>query len=184
LFLTKNFLIIYLTLATALFMLEFPLTPRRVSLFNVFAIGVPAMVIAFSNTNTARVRRFFTELVSYVAISALVMVVFGHLHSDPMVIVSVLVLASIGNFLVAAGRNWKYFALAVAMIAVYAVAVTITGDGWLLRLLRVYYEIVPLSGSGLRSALVSGVIAALVLGLAQWARAKVLAFILRSSGAV
>src|SRR5215472_1587032 len=79
LFLTKNFLVVYLTLAAALFALDFPLTPRRVSLFNIFAIGIPAMVIAFSNRDTARVPRFFVELISYVSISAAVMVVFASL---------------------------------------------------------------------------------------------------------
>jgi cation-transporting ATPase E len=172
LFLTKNFLVIYLTLASALFLLEFPLTPRRVSLFNVFAIGVPAMVIAFSNTNTARVRRFFVELISYVSISALVMVVFGYLSRDPMVMVSVMVLAAIGNFMVVAGRNVKYMAVALAMIAVYVVAVTLTGDGWLLRLIHGYYEIVPLNESGLKAAVLYGVLAGMILEIAQWVRAR------------
>jgi cation-transporting ATPase E len=172
LFLTKNFLVIYLTMAAALFMFEFPLTPRRVSLFNVFAIGIPAMVIAFSNTNTARVRRFFVELISYVAISALVVVAFAYWSSDPMVMVSVMVMASIGNFLVAGGRRWKYIAVAAAMIAVYTVVVTVSGDGWLLRLIHVYYEIVPLNSAGLRTAAEYGAGAAVVLAAAQWVRAR------------
>jgi cation-transporting ATPase E len=174
LFLTKNFLVIYLTLAAALFALEFPLTPRRVSLFNVFAIGIPAMVIAFSNTSTARVRRFFVELVSYVAISALIMVIFAHAGSDPMVMVSVMVVAAIGNFLVVGGWNPKYTAIAVAMFAVYALAVTLTGDGWLLRLVHAYYEILPLNETGLRAAVEYGLGAAAVIAMAQWLRARLL----------
>jgi cation-transporting ATPase E len=172
LFLTKNFLVIYLTLAAALFMLEFPLTPRRVSLFNIFAIGIPAMVIAFSNTNTARVLRFFVELISYVAVSALAMAVFTYLSRDPMVMVSIMVLTSIANFLVVGGRSLKYLAVASAMIAVYALAVTITGDGWLLRFIHVYYEIAPMKPSDLWTAAEYGAAAAAALAIAQWVRAR------------
>ena len=175
LFLTKNFLVIYLTLAAALFMLEFPLTPRRVSLFNIFAIGIPAMVIAFSNTNTARVRRFFVELISFVAVSALAMAVFTYLSREPMVMISVMVLTSIGNFLVVGGRSLKYLAVALAMIAVYALAVTITGDGWLLRFIHVYYEIAPMKPSDLWTAAEYGAAAAVALAIAQWMRARLLA---------
>lgn len=170
LFLTKNVLVIYLTLAAALFALQFPLTPRRVSLFNVFAIGIPAMVIAFSNRNTARVRRFFVELISYVAVSALVMVVFGYLGGSAMVMVSIMVMASIANFLIVAGRSAKYVAIAAAMIAIYALAVTVAGDGWLLRLLHAYYEITPLNAGEWRVVAMYGALAAAVLALAQWIR--------------
>jgi len=170
LFLTKNCLVIYLTLAAALFALEFPLTPRRVSLFNVFAIGIPAMVIAFSNRDTARVRRFFVELISYVAISAAIMVVFGYLGSDPMVMVSIMVIAAIANFLIVAGRGAKYIAIAAAMLVFYALAVSLTGNGWLLRLVRAYYEISPLDAEAWQAVGKYGSIAALGLGLAQWAR--------------
>ena len=38
LFLTKNFLVIYLSLFSLFFLLEFPLTPRRVALINIFTI--------------------------------------------------------------------------------------------------------------------------------------------------
>jgi cation-transporting ATPase E len=174
LFLTKNFLVIYLTLAAALFALDFPLTPRRVAMFNIFAVGIPAMVIAFTNTNTARVRRFFAELVSFVALSALVIVVFGYLNRDAMVMVSVMVLASVGNFLVVADPRWKYWAVAFAMAVVYLLAVTLTGDAWMLRLIRAYYEIVPLDNAGFHATVQYGAGAATILVLVQWARGKLI----------
>jgi magnesium-transporting ATPase (P-type) len=170
LFLTKNFLVIYLTLAAAVFALDFPLTPRRVSLFNVFAIGIPAMVIAFSNRNTARVHRFFVELISYVAVSALVMVVFGYLGGNAMVMVSIMVMASIANFLIVAGRHPKYVAIAAAMIAAYVLGLTLTGDGWLLKLIHAYYEITPLDGPAWRMVALYGTFAAVALAVAQWIR--------------
>jgi cation-transporting ATPase E len=183
LFLTKNFLVIYLTLAAALLMLEFPLTPRRVSLLNVFAIGVPAMMIAFTNANSARVRRFFPELVSYVAISALVCVAFAYAglataagDRAAMVMVSVLVMVSVANFLIVvtgSGRAAmaRYAALAAAMILVYVVGVSLTGDGFLLRLVHGYYEIAPLDAAAWKVvAQYSAAGAAFLVG-AQWLRA-------------
>jgi cation-transporting ATPase E len=182
LFLTKNFLVIYLTLAASLFLLEFPLTPRRVSLFNVFAIGVPAMVIAFTNANSARVQRFFLELVSFVAVSALVTVTFGYLglaaahgESASMVMVSIMVVASVANFLIVVGAKLKYAVLAAAMLVVYTVGVSLTGAGWLLRLVDVYYEITPLALPAWTIVARYGVLAAAVLSAAHWARRRLLA---------
>jgi cation-transporting ATPase E len=181
LFLTKNFLVIYLTLAAALFQLEFPLTPRRVSLFNVFAIGIPAMMIAFANTNSERVRRFFEELLTFVAVSAMVTVVAGYAglsaaRSDaaPMVMVSVMVLASIANFLIVARGGLKYVAVAGAMLLVYGVGVSLTGDALLLRFVRGYYEITPLDAASWRIVAEYGAMAALVLVAAHWIRGAIL----------
>jgi cation-transporting ATPase E len=186
LFLTKNLLVIYLTLAAALLMLEFPLTPRRVSLFNVFAIGVPAMVIAFMNANSARVRRFFIELLSYVAISALVIVAFayGGLSAAsgepaPMVMVSILVVISVANFLVVAWGTGhagmaRYAGLAAAMLVVYGVGTSLTGDGWILRLIRGYYEISPLDVGAWKVVAGYGLAGSTVLAGLQWWRARLL----------
>ena len=182
LFLTKNFLVIYLTLAAALFALDFPLTPRRVSLFNVFAIGVPAMAIAFTNARSGRVRRFFTELVSFVAISALVIVAAGYIglaaarggfpgETAAMAMVSILVMASIANFLIVARAQPKYLALAILMVGLYVAGVSFTGDGWLMRLIRGYYEITPLGPAAWKAVAVNSALAAGVLVAAQWLRA-------------
>lgn len=78
LFLTKNFLVIYLTLFSLLFLLEFPLTPRRVAFINIFIIGLPAFTIALKNTNTDRNKNFLPELFSFVSISALLIVLASY----------------------------------------------------------------------------------------------------------
>lgn len=78
LFLTKNFLVIYLTLFSLLFLLEFPLTPRRVAFINIFIIGLPAFTIALKNTNTERNKNFLPELFSFVSISALLIVIASY----------------------------------------------------------------------------------------------------------
>jgi cation-transporting ATPase E len=186
LFLTKNLLVIYLTLATALFMLNFPLTPRRVSLFNVFAIGLPAMIIAFTNANSSRVQKFFRDLLSYVALSALVIVLFAYAGSAsapadraPMVMVSILVLVSVANFLIVVLSSdrramTRYAALAVAMVAVYGIGVSLTGNGWLLRLIRAYYEISPLDAAAWTAVAQYSAAGAAVLVLLQWWRARLI----------
>ncbi|HXK04159.1 MAG TPA: HAD-IC family P-type ATPase, partial [Verrucomicrobiae bacterium] len=189
LFLTKNFLVIYLTLATALLALEFPLTPRRVSLFNVFAIGLPAMTIAFTNRNSTRVRRFFADLISFVALSALITAAFGYLalaaagsgggETAAMIMVSVMVLASVANFLVVSlgpghQQAARYVGMAIAMILVYGIGLSLTGDGWLLRLVHEYYEITPLDGAAWTRVAEYGASAGAVLAVAQWVRAAFL----------
>jgi cation-transporting ATPase E len=184
LFLTKNFLVIYLTLAAALFALEFPLTPRRVSLFNVFAIGLPAMTIAFTNRNAARVRRFFLELVTFVAVSALVTVVCGYLalaaagerqggQAAAMAMVSVLVITSIANFVIVVRGRPRYLVVAFAMGLLYIVGLSITGDGWLLRLVHGYYEIAPVDAATGRIIARYSLFSCVTLVIAQRARSAI-----------
>jgi cation-transporting ATPase E len=177
LFLTKSFLVVPLAL-----MAQFPLTPRRLSLFNVFAIGIPAMVIAFSNRDTSRVRRFLAEQISYVSIAATVTVACGYvafvaarsgdIGDAAMVMVSVMVLASVANFLVVVRGGARYWALAAAMVVVYAIGVTVTGGGWPMRLVRAYYEIVPLPFEAWPVIALWGAVAAVALAAGQWAREK------------
>lgn len=78
LFITKNFFVIYITLLSVLFLLEFPLTPRRVSLINIFGIGLPAFMITLKNRNVSKTRNFITELFSFVMISAAIIVAAGY----------------------------------------------------------------------------------------------------------
>ena len=175
LFLTRSLLVVPLAL-----MREFPLTPRRLSLFNVFAVGVPAMIIAFANRDSSRVRRFLAEQMSYVSIAALVTVACGYAGlvaarravgaEASMVMVSVMVVASIANFLVVVRGGARYCAVAAAMILVYAAGVSVTGGGWLMRLVRAYYEITPLDGAAWTIVAEYGALAAVVLAVAQWAR--------------
>lgn len=74
LFLTKNFMVIAMTVLSLAFSLDFPLTPRRVSLLNMFGIGLPALILAMRNSNVARTTKFFKEVLGYVAVSAVVIV--------------------------------------------------------------------------------------------------------------
>lgn len=111
LFLTKNFLVIYLSLFSLFFLLEFPLTPRRVALINIFTIGLPSFIIALRNLNTEKNRKFLTELFSHVMISALVIVFAGYAalliaqgyfqvsdRDANMIMLTVMILTAVSNY--------------------------------------------------------------------------------------
>jgi cation-transporting ATPase E len=192
LFLTKNFLVIYLTLASVLFLLDFPLTPRRVTLFNVFAIGAPAMLIAFTNSSRERQKRLVLDMLSFVAVSALVIVAFGYMgfayaktgigavaaEVPNMVMVSIMVLTSVVNFLIIITRRGVkvkrgYVLFAAGMVLIYAVAVSITADNFVTRLLHKFYEIVPLGGPAWRVVLLASAAGSVLLVGAQKLREAV-----------
>jgi hypothetical protein len=131
------------------------------------------MIIAFANRDSSRVRRFYVELMSYAAISALVTVAAGYLaSSDAMVMVSVMVMASVANFLILVRAKAWYCALAAAMILVYVIGLTLTGGGWPMRLVRAYYEITPMDSASWMVVAEYGALAALALAAAQWVRSK------------
>jgi cation-transporting ATPase E len=190
LFLTKNFVVIYLTLAAALLLLDFPLTPRRVSLFNIFAIGLPAMVIAFTNRGHERPRRFLLDLVSFVAVSALLIVCTGYAAyylapasgaaaegARAMAMVSAMVLTSILNFLVVVttqregGRKRGYVAFAAAMVLVYAGMLSIGPSSVAMRFARTFYEISALDRGAWLAVLGASGGGGITLLLAHWLRA-------------
>ncbi|HUQ34016.1 MAG TPA: HAD-IC family P-type ATPase [Pyrinomonadaceae bacterium] len=78
LFLTKNFVVIYLALLHIFFLFNFPLTPRRVSLINIFTIALPSFFIALRNNNTGKTKHFSRDLYSFVIVSALFMIGAGY----------------------------------------------------------------------------------------------------------
>jgi cation-transporting ATPase E len=170
LFLTKSFLV-----ALTALMVTFPLTPRRLSLFNIFAVGLPAMVIAFTNSDRARVPRFVVEQISYMAVSGVVTVVFGYMGGTPMEMVSIMVMASIANFLIVVRGGVKYLAIAGVMLAMYVAGMSVTGGGWLMHVVRAFYEITPLDAGAWRTIAMYGGAAAAVMALGQWLRGKIVA---------
>jgi len=91
-----------------------------------------------------------------------------------MVMVSVMVVASVENFLIVVRGAARYWALAAAMLLVYVTGVTVTGGGWLMRLVRAYYEITPIDGAAWVVVAEYGALAAVVLAAAQWAREALL----------
>jgi cation-transporting P-type ATPase E len=195
LFLTKNFMVIYLTLLSALLFWDFPLTPRRVAFLNIFAIVLPALIIALTNRNTDRHRRFVLDLLSFVAVSALVIVGAGYagfyliresavaseagIQTAYIVMLSIMIITSIISFLIVAalgGRKNRalYIGYAASIIAVYVVLVAIPADNLMLVWLKTFYELSAISREGwLVVLMVCGVSAVVLIG-AQKLRQKLL----------
>ena len=137
LFLTKNFMVIYLTILSMFFMFEFPLTPRRVSLINIFSIGLPSFIIALRNANVGKMRNFSKDLFTFVLISAGILVaasyigqyytekIAGYTAEDiQMVMLSVMIIITSVNFLaVVIHKNEKnlklYLLYAIGLVTLY-----------------------------------------------------------------
>ena len=162
LFLTKNFLVIYLALAALIFGFVFPLTPRRVSLLNIFTIALPAFVIALKNRDTSRTRHFALDLFTFVTLSGLLVCLAGFASEFAaeiyysasedeiqMIMLSVLTATSIANFLVVTLRNrasWTvdYLIYGLGILTLYIFLATTTFEIRPLVFLKLFYEITTL----------------------------------------
>jgi cation-transporting ATPase E len=189
LFLTKNFLVIYLSLASLIFFMDFPLTPRRVSLLNVFSIGLPAFIITIKNRNISKCGNFTKDVFSFVIISSVLITVFGYTayyllkstlelpeYELEMGMITVLIITAVTNFLIVArdagGNKLLYHLYGIFLIALFIVLATVQTDLGILSLLRIFYEIKYL---GLSDWVVIGTVSAagsLILIGAQRIREK------------
>jgi cation-transporting P-type ATPase E len=158
LFLTKNFLVIYLSLLSLIFMLDFPLTPRRVSLLNVFAIGLPALIITLKNKNVSKCLNFIKDTFSFVLISAAVIIAGGYIgyywasqiynsHGQEldMVMVTIMIFISVMNFIIVAleskEKNIIYFLYGILLLVIYVFLATTRIPFSFIKLLKIFYEI-------------------------------------------
>lgn len=159
LFLTKNFVVIYLALLHIFFLFNFPLTPRRVSLINIFTIALPSFFIALRNSNTGKTLNFTRDLYSFVAVSALFMIGAGFLgeyltkkyhaideRDLQMVWLSIVVITSMANFFAVALHKGEknvrtYLLYGLGILAVYTFLATSQLNFFLLKWLKIFYEI-------------------------------------------
>jgi cation-transporting ATPase E len=142
LFLTKNFLVIYLSVSALIWAVNFPLTPRRVSLINIFAIALPSFIIALKNRDSTRTRNFTLDLFSFVILSGLFVCIAGFAAelasvryfaaSDEEIqinMLTVMIIAAVSNFYAVVLRNketWTntYLFYGIGLIALFAFFVT------------------------------------------------------------
>ena len=165
LFLTKNFMIIYSTLLSLLFLLEFPFTPRRVALINLFSIGLPSLMIAMKNTDISKTKHFMKDLFSFVMISAIVITAAGYagqylstnltgfqdetdLH---MVMVSIMIFMTTANFYaVVMKKNEKnrlaYIIYGISLMGLYVLLSVTKTDFVIVNFIKQFYEITYLKG--------------------------------------
>ncbi len=158
LFLTKNFLVIYLSLLSLIFMLDFPLTPRRVSLLNVFAIGLPAFIITLRNKNVNKCLNFIKDTFSYVTVSSTIIIAGGYIgyyivsraansvgSELDMVMVTIIIFISVMNFIIVAlesrEKNIIYFLYGVLLLFIYIFLATTNIPLSFIYLLKIFYEI-------------------------------------------
>jgi cation-transporting ATPase E len=193
LFLTKNFLVIYLALLSLIFLLDFPLTPRRVAFINIFIIGLPALTIALKNSNTGKNTNFLPDLFSFVSISAFFIVAGSYCTmflgqsffpgaSDAqiqMMMLVTMVIVSISNFYsvtLLEKQNSKAFYLiyGLLILVVFLLAAIIRSDFIILKAIREFYEIINLPFDYWVLTLSISAISAIVLFTAQILRKRVI----------
>jgi cation-transporting P-type ATPase E len=193
LFLTKNFVVIYLALLHIFFLFNFPLTPRRVSLINIFTIALPSFFIALRNSNTAKTLNFSRDLYSFVALSALFMIGAGYVgeylttkyyginETDlQMVWLSIVIITSIANFFAVALHKGEvnvriYLLYGIGILAVYIFLATSQLNFFLLNWLKIFYEINYLDSRYWAIVAMIGLISATLLFFAQKLREKIIA---------
>jgi len=186
LFLTKDFLVIYLTLLSALLLWTFPLTPRRLSFFNFFALGAPAIIIALFNTRAERRKRFLLDLLSFASISALIIAAAGYVglaiagdsssaldvdNAPQMVMYSIMVVTSVASFLIIAlgigeakrAVYFGYIAYSAALLLLYVVVANAAGSNKLVNWVKSFYEVRALGGAHWAIVIIVCVASGLVL---------------------
>lgn len=189
LFLTKNFLVIYLSLFSLIFLWDFPLTPRRVALINIFTIGLPSFMIALKNTNTSRNRYFIADLFSFVLLSALIMSLAGYasmffardimgVYNDAdiqMIMLTTMIITSVANFFSVAVKKrdentsaYLIYGLFIVFLFIFLEITQI--DFWALNLIKSFYEITYLKPEYWMFTLAIGFLSAGVLFALQKAR--------------
>lgn len=191
LFLTKNFIVIYTTLFSLIFLLEFALTPRRIALINIFIIGLPSFIIALKNSNTTRPKNFLGELFSFVLISALIIVVAGYLGTyisgmyftindteNQMILLTTMIITSIANFYSVAihnedKNNNTYLIYGLLIIFIYLFLAATNWDFVVINILKKFYEISYLSFDYWVLTIVIGVGSAILLFIAQYIRKRI-----------
>ncbi len=192
LFLTKNFLVIYLTLLSLFFAFTFPLTPRRVALINLFSIGLPALMIALKNVNVNKNKNFMADLFSFVSVSALIITLAGIAGQNltllyyniprpdlQMVIMSIMIITTSANFLAVAlhkgEKNIKLYVLYSAIIVVLYIFLAVTTiDTSILNILKKFYEVTYLDSKYWAIVFIISVISSVILFLTQKLRERII----------
>jgi cation-transporting ATPase E len=193
LFLTKNFLVIFLVVLSLAFGLTFPITPRRIALLNVFAIGLPSFLITLKNSITEKSKLFLTDLFSFVTISALVIVGVGYLgkyfmqemygledlEQINMVMIAIIIITAITNFLcivlTRTEPNKKLYVMYGAILITLFLFFSFTNfDNPVINVLTDFYEIKFLDIKYLIPILLFGLASSLFLFFIQKIRKYIL----------
>jgi len=159
LFLTKNFFVIYISLMSLFFLLDFPLTPRRVSLINLFGIGLPAFIITLKNMNVEKTKNFLADVMSFVLLSALIIVSAGYLGvyfakmfynvsemDIQMIMLTIIIITNIANYFSIVLKkndenNMLYLGYGLLILFLYIFLAASSFDTGILNYIKLFYEI-------------------------------------------
>ena len=191
LFLTKNFIVVYVSLFSVLFGLEFPLTPRRISLINVFAIGLPCMIIALLNKSTSQAKNFLLDLFTFAGISGLIIVLSGYVsfysfkHSQAMnndipefAMLSVMIIASVANFFIISLQDRenscaKFVAYGTGVLALYFILLFSGSPQSFIGQIKEFYEIaITIDFDSWKMVVSIGVVSSVLLWILQYFRLR------------
>ncbi|MBA3706126.1 MAG: HAD-IC family P-type ATPase [Bacteroidetes bacterium] len=192
LFITKNFFVIYITLLSLFFFLDFPLTPRRVSLINIFGIGLPAFMITLKNMDVSKTKNFMKDLISFVLISALIIVAAGYTgiylvekyytvseKEIQMVMLTIIIITNIANYfsiVINKDDNNKliYLLYGFMILIVYIFLAATNIDFWIINLIKKFYEIDFVRKELWMIIMIVSIVSSLILFAAQKLRAKII----------
>jgi len=192
LFITKNFFVIYITLLSLLFFLDFPLTPRRVSLINIFGIGLPAFMITLKNTNIERTRNFMKDLISFVLLSALIIVAAGYIgvyivekfhqvseKDIQMVMLTIMIITNIANYFSivlpkAEENRLTYLIYGFMLLIVYIFFAATSINTGVIYLIKQFYEIDFVRADLWPVIMTVSIVSSIILYLAQKFRDKII----------
>lgn len=192
LFITKNFFVIYITLLSLLFFLDFPLTPRRVSLINIFGIGLPAFMITLKNTNIERTKNFMKDLISFVLLSALIIVAAGYIgvyivekyhqvseKDIQMVMLTIMIITNIANYFSivlpkAEENKLTYLIYGFMLLIVYIFFAATSINSGLIYLIKQFYEIDFVRADLWPAIMAVSIVSSLILYLTQKYRDQII----------
>ncbi len=192
LFITKNFFVIFITVLSLFFSLDFPLTPRRVSLINIFGILLPAFIITLKNTDTSATKNFMKDLFSFVFVSASIIVAAGYTgifvirqyhdiseRDVQMVMLTIMIITNITNYfsivLIKDNQDKLTYLISGFMILISYIffAATDINNG-IIHLIKGFYEINFVSPELWPVILIVSLVSSFVLFMAQKYRQKII----------
>jgi magnesium-transporting ATPase (P-type) len=152
-------MVVFITLFSLILVREFPLTPTRISLFNIFAIGLPAFLYTALNKNYSISRNFLSEVISFVIISSLIIVTFGYIGEQiakhyfkisrndiQLLLLAVFLLTTIFNFIIIVADSPEkekkiYLLYAVLFALLNILFATIPSHLKLIYYLKIFYDV-------------------------------------------
>ncbi len=192
LFITKNFFVIYITLLSMFFFLDFPLTPRRVALINFFGIALPAFMITLKNTNTEKTLNFMSDLITYVMLSALIIVAAGYTgiyfiernftvseKDIQMVMLTIMIITNIANFFAIVlikqdDNKLAYLLYGFFILIIYVFFAATNIDSAVINLLKEFYEIDNVRRDLWPTIMIISLISSVILYFAQKLRDRII----------